>query len=689
MFHIRPKRLIMWTTMLVTVLPLHLVFNSAISSTTSTRTYHVLAISPEYLTRPFTVLRDSVIPTVAGQQADANGLLFDLQDTREWRRVNVKSVLIDLEAKGSYYGGVVLVAEQKAIWATRNNMSEPVSGIPYHIIEKATLGSDLHPDWIRAITVMVTTNRTVEDSSEYPHQVTPDRIDPLGYDNWDEVEDQDPFWGHLCPKGVCPFDNPQGGYELDPSTPGFDTVFRIQGNIFVRQVPSRCRLLAEPIFWWLTTFCNIVIAACLSFMAWFYKSTPLVTIGDAIDSFLTEPPSPDSRTIPRSSCTYHYTSFTNIFRPPLPLQAYNPKARPMWKSVSLMRWSLTTAWVLCVLALCGLQFSKALEVERQYASPNERISKSLVTFNLGMDYDHLVYEGDGSTTNMLSHRWRLVLIANTPQVFLSLTYLFLNNILTKMVAEREWHSFHVGTGTKVESESNSKSGKKTWMHRLIAGRIRTREKENETECEPSPTPKTKTRIKTLRTSQPRGSQRSTFFLSLPYRYGLPFVVVSSVMHWLMSQCLYFTEVDFIDLDGVTLDKSNPTTLTLGYSTWAIFWVIVLGTLSWLTILGLAVFGRYPAGMPIMGGCSAVVAAACHRPLTETGRVRERRVEESDDGDGDGDEMEEEGDTDIAAGPLSWGVIKQVVVRDGVEVEEKWLGFTRGEAEKPVVGETYG
>lgn len=29
------------------------------------------------------------------------------------------------------------------------------------------------------------------------------------------------------------------------------------------------------------------------------------------------------------------------------------------------------------------------------------------------------------------------------------------------------------------------------------------------------------------------------------------------------------------------------------------------------------------------------------------------------------------------------------MRDGVEVEGKWLGFTEGEAEKPVVGEVYG
>ncbi|KAJ4394976.1 hypothetical protein N0V85_006732 [Neurospora sp. IMI 360204] len=286
------------------------------------------------------------------------------------------------------------------------------------------------------------------------------------------------------------------------------------------------------------------------------------------------------------------------------------------------------AWFSYMAAQCIFLLCKALSTDSRSSALR---LKSFFTFDVNsLDSDHTLYHTEGIDTP--PRRWRLLLLASTPHIFLSLTYLFFNNILTKMVAEREWQSFfHGGTG----SESGKK---KTWMPGV-------RRKGQETQ--PSPTPKTKT----LRTSQPRGSQRSIFFLSLPYRYALPFVVVFSVMHWLMSQCLYFTEVDFVDLDGTTLDKSNPTTSTLGYSTWAMFWVIVLGTLSWVAILGL-------------------------------GGARRRRE------GGDGDE-EEEGETDIAAGPLSWGVIRQVVVRDGVEVEEKWLGFTRGEAERPVVGEVYG
>ncbi|KAL0465278.1 hypothetical protein QR685DRAFT_601498 [Neurospora intermedia] len=612
-FHIRPKRLIMWTIMLVTALPLHLVYNSAISSTTSRPSYNVVVVSPE--------------------------------------------------TKASSYGGVVLVADQKSTRATKNKTSEPASGILYQGIVKASLFSDLGADWMREITVM---RKSSEDPGAYkdPRWETEERQnifaftkDVFSQEYLMQVDRQGFFWGQLCyfdmdlptPEDAhCYFEDYLATTNRSsPSTP----VFRVRGKMFVRRIDPKCRLLAEPVFWWLTTICNLVIAACLSSMAWFYRSAPLVTIGDAIDSFITEPPSPDSKMIPRSSCIYHHPSLTNIFRPALPPRAYKPKVKPLWKSVSLTRWSLTMAWFIGLLPQCLLSFVFALCTDDIDTPAQWLASLSIFDPNNSLDFNHILYHNNGSD--------RLVLLANTPQIFLSLTYLFFNNILTKTT-----------DGTSNTSAKEKKTCQIVWWKR--------KEK---------PSPKPTITTKTLRTSQPRGSQRSTFFLSLPYRYALPFVAVSSVMHWLTSQCLYFTEVDFIDVDGTTMDKSNPTTFTLGYSICAMFWVIVLGTLSWITILGLAVFGKYPAGMPIMGGCSAVIAAACHAPLRRK-KARREREGENGDGDGDGDEDEEEGDTDIAAGPLSWGVIRQVVVRDGVEVEEKWLGFTRGEAERPVVGEVY-
>lgn len=44
--------------------------------------------------------------------------------------------------------------------------------------------------------------------------------------------------------------------------------------------------------------------------------------------------------------------------------------------------------------------------------------------------------------------------------------------------------------------------------------------------------------KTLRVGSPVGSQRSTYFLSLPWRYGLPLMATFTILHWTVSQSFF-------------------------------------------------------------------------------------------------------------------------------------------------------
>lgn len=48
--------------------------------------------------------------------------------------------------------------------------------------------------------------------------------------------------------------------------------------------------------------------------------------------------------------------------------------------------------------------------------------------------------------------------------------------------------------------------------------------------------------KPLRVSNPSGSQRSTYRLQLPYRYGIPLLVLSGLLHWPVSQSLLIARV---------------------------------------------------------------------------------------------------------------------------------------------------
>ncbi|KAK1773385.1 hypothetical protein QBC45DRAFT_461881, partial [Copromyces sp. CBS 386.78] len=198
-------------------------------------------------------------------------------------------------------------------------------------------------------------------------------------------------------------------------------------------------------------------------------------------------------------------------------------------------------------------------------------------------------------------------------------------------------------------------------------------------------PKTKKKKKKERRTSPAPRLPTLHLLPQPFlldRYAVPFPIVPSVMHRFtcMNQCLYYTEVNFMEVEGITSDKSKPTGPLRRWGTqptWAMFWMIVLGTLSWVTtILGLAVLGRYPAGMPIIGGggeglgySAGVTAAACHAPLGRRGpsETREREGREGRDVEirrggercrnRDGDMMEErrrEIRISRQVGPLSWG-----------------------------------
>jgi hypothetical protein len=101
------------------------------------------------------------------------------------------------------------------------------------------------------------------------------------------------------------------------------------------------------------------------------------------------------------------------------------------------------------------------------------------------------------TVGLLSN----VLVANLPQLILSFAYFTYNALFTSMLAGLEWSQM-------------------AWQK------------------------------KSLRVSQnPQGEQRSSYFLQLPYRYGLPFLGFSAVMHWHISQSIFLIAVERYDAQG--------------------------------------------------------------------------------------------------------------------------------------------
>jgi hypothetical protein len=193
------------------------------------------------------------------------------------------------------------------------------------------------------------------------------------------------------------------------------------------------------------------------------------------------------------------------------------------------------------------------------------------------------------TFNRSLRFWAAVLIANAPQLLLSILYLFLNGLLAAMHAAYEWSSY-------------------------ISER------------------------KTLRLSSPHGIQRGTYFLTIPYRFALPLQLFSAALHWLISQSLFVIDVGGLTYKGARYGTGSQaqydpngkmSTTMIGYSLLGITCALTVGStlVVWIVWTGSfkmeservqAIDGELGSDqgllhMPMVSTCSAAISAACHPP----------------------------------------------------------------------------
>jgi hypothetical protein len=163
-----------------------------------------------------------------------------------------------------------------------------------------------------------------------------------------------------------------------------------------------------------------------------------------------------------------------------------------------------------------------------------------------------------------------VFFANMFQVIVSALYLMYNNLLTVMIVAHEWNQF-------------------------VAER------------------------KTLRVSVPRGIQRGNYFLSLPYKYSIPLMSCSGILHWFISQSIFVVQTVAYSPDFER--RKDMDASSIGYSSISIIVAMATGVTLVVSIL---VFGfvlkldskRFDGEevdhpMPLVGTCSAAISANCH------------------------------------------------------------------------------
>ena len=113
----------------------------------------------------------------------------------------------------------------------------------------------------------------------------------------------------------------------------------------------------------------------------------------------------------------------------------------------------------------------------------------------------------------------------------------------------------------------------------------------------------------LRVTNPRGLQRSTYWLGIPYRYAVPLLCLSGLLHWLTSQSLFLAH---IEIYAWNTEDISYTISTAGYSCGAIIGTLALAIAA-LVFAEANGWRRYPGKIPVVGSCSAAMSAACHPP----------------------------------------------------------------------------
>lgn len=153
------------------------------------------------------------------------------------------------------------------------------------------------------------------------------------------------------------------------------------------------------------------------------------------------------------------------------------------------------------------------------------------------------------------------LLVNIPQLLLSIVYITINAMFTRVALAREWASMA-------------------------------------------------TAHKGLRVTLPCGQQRSTYFLQLPYIWAVPLMLTSAILHWLVSQTVFLAELYVQDRNGtIDYDKSISA---CGISGLALIVLSCIAGMMLFVVVGTLAL-RPKESIPMASSCSATMSAACHPP----------------------------------------------------------------------------
>ncbi|KAK5086690.1 hypothetical protein LTR05_003858 [Lithohypha guttulata] len=384
---------------------------------------------------------------------------------------------------------------------------------------------------------------------------------------------------------------------------------------------STCQLQYVSYIIYVVIICNAIKLVCMCAAArslWNLKEPILATIGDAVSSFLDQP---DETT--KGFCLLDGAAVrAGVWRDST--MKYDvtydrkPKAR-LYSATSATRWwwtiILCTLYLILGFTLFGLSFSLATDYR----------TSEVLRMKFGqVDSGMILGLGGDSGIGLIKD----VLVANSFQLALSTTYFLYNALYTAQCAALEWASYL-------------------------------------------------TDRKSLRVTWPRGQQRSTYYLQLPYRYGIPLTALLIAMHFLISQSIFLARLRYYNALG---DVSESESFTdVGFSPVANLTTCCVGALMILAQV-INAYRWLDNRIPVHGNKSAVLSAMCHPE--SNGPLKSKKYTSFE-------HLQEES---VATMPLTWGATRNPDggVGDNEDAEEGagHCAFTEYTVPMPDPGKKY-
>ncbi|RJE19196.1 hypothetical protein PHISCL_08473 [Aspergillus sclerotialis] len=402
-----------------------------------------------------------------------------------------------------------------------------------------------------------------------------------------------------------------------------------------------CQLVFLPPVCLIVIFCNVTKLACMVLAARDDREDVFLNIGDAVASFLTCPdPTTESAgllsndAVRKSTQGWCKTGVIYSRIPPTEIPLLRPNVSH--NASAGHKQSAKPAG--------SLHFNHNPSKLPPLPGPNKR-HRDLRFLNMAPRHRRAPCRDNNNRNKRRPHIptvLALVLLSNTPQLLLSCAYFTYNMCLTCMLAAVEYDSYALDR-------------------------------------------------KYLRVSWPRGSQRSTYYVTLPYRYSLPLLVVSAVLHWLVSQSLFYVEIISLSMEG-----SKYAIITCGFSPVAILFALIIGVCLIFIAAGLGV-RRFHSHMPVIGHCSAAISAACHPGLDGNHAMKPIHWGEvlstldtsgsADDGSDSGIVVHPGRGGDRNRNPSDW-LLEEEIEMDSLERRVYHCSFTPGEVVEPSLARLY-